>query len=317
MPHALEAWLAFGYHLRWKFVDADTVSPRTLLDFRDHPCLELDRLDAGSTWADVEREVRPFEGNADSRPALRVPGRLRNQCGKGAIVIVANSERERDAWLISLRVRIAPWQTLARRATEIVRREGPHRNIVRDLGRTIYNQFASEKPLTAESIRDFGLKSHAKVAGDKAAGAVETVEAVTDVEKCVSVVCTLFQAVTITTTCIRMVSEGSRGRASLPGLHSELFALLHYTCQFPMLVVDPEGTMDDLRLSLVFRIQEDCVLTLGNIQEQLMQAWRTNVLAHTESEVTVLREKVVVALTREGSLLTPERSLVTSMKSKL
>ncbi len=97
-------------------------------------------------------------------------------------------------------------------------RKGRHRCIVRDLGRTIYNLFASEKRLTAEYIRDFGLNSHAGVAGDKAAGAVESVEAVINVEKCVSVVCTLFQAVKITTVCLHIVSEGSRSRASSPGV---------------------------------------------------------------------------------------------------
>ncbi len=66
--HARKAWLAFGYHLRWKFVGLDGVPPRPLLDFRDHSCLELSRSNAGSTWADIEGEVYPFEGDADCVP---------------------------------------------------------------------------------------------------------------------------------------------------------------------------------------------------------------------------------------------------------
>ncbi len=164
-PHARprEAWVAFAYNLRWKYMESDAVSPRTLLDFRDHHCLVLDRLDAGATWADVEREVCPFQSSDHSRPALRVPGRLRGQLCKGAIVIVANSERERDDWLIALRVRIAPWQTLAQRATEVVRIQGPHSAIARDMCRTIYHQVAFKQPLTAESIPDVGAASHVEI----------------------------------------------------------------------------------------------------------------------------------------------------------
>ncbi len=72
------------------YVESRTVPPRTLLDFRDHPCLVLDRLDADATWAEVEREVCPFQGNTDGRPALRVPGPRRGQCRKGTSVMVAN-----------------------------------------------------------------------------------------------------------------------------------------------------------------------------------------------------------------------------------
>ncbi len=112
-----------------------------------------------------------------------------------------------------------------------------------------------------------------KVVGNKAAGAVDTAEPVADIAKCVSIVGAVFQAVAITARCIRMVSEASRGRASLPGLHSELVGLLKYTCECAMLVVDPEAAIDDLRLNHVFSIQEDCVLTMGNIEEQLMRSW--------------------------------------------
>ncbi len=72
-----------------------------------------------------------------------------------------------------------------------------------------------------------------------------------------------------------------------------------------MLVVDPESAIDDVRLNHVFCIQEDCVLTLGDIEDQLMrswvkQAWRANVIADTESKVTALREKVIIALNTRG-----------------
>ncbi len=72
-------------------------------------------MDVSSTWADVERKVHPFAGDADGHPALLVPGRLRSQRRKSGIVIVANSERERDDWLVTLRVRMAPWRVLAQR----------------------------------------------------------------------------------------------------------------------------------------------------------------------------------------------------------
>ncbi len=109
---------------------------------------------------EVEREVCPFEGNADSCRALRVPGRRRSERRKGGIVIVANSEREKDDWVVALRVRIAPWQALAQRVTEVLRSEGPHCAIVRDLTRAIYDQGASEQAVTAESIGDAGGTSH-------------------------------------------------------------------------------------------------------------------------------------------------------------
>ncbi len=79
-----------------------------------------------------------------------------------------------------------------------------------------------------------------KVAGDKAAGAVETAEAVAHIAKCVSIVGGVFQAVAITTRCVRMVSEASRGCQSLPRLHSELVALLSCTSECAM-VVDAEA----------------------------------------------------------------------------
>ncbi len=149
----------------------------------------------------------------------------------GAVVIVVNSERERDAWIIALRVRIAPWQTLAHRVVELVRSEGPDSAIVRNLGHIICNELVSKQPLTAEPIRDVGASAHSritaassatieametfgqaslvpelvetvativKVAGGKAAGVVETAEAVADIAKRVSIVGAVFQAVAIT-----------------------------------------------------------------------------------------------------------------------
>ncbi len=247
----------------------------------------------------MEGEVCPFEGSTEGRRALRVSGRLENQRRKGAIVIVANSKTERDDWVIALRVRIAPWQALARRVREVVRGEGPHSGVVHDICRTIFDQLAPQQPLTTGSVGDVGATSHdetsavasatveggetfgrasivpelvgtvativkvaGKVAGDKAA--VETAQSVADIAKCVSIVGSLLQAVVITARCIRMVLEASRGRACLPGLHSELIDLLNCTRECAMVVVDPEVVIEDLRMNRVFRIQEECVLTLGN-----------------------------------------------------
>ncbi len=53
-----------------------------------------------------------------------------------------------------------------------MRREGPHSDIVRDLCRTIYDQVASEQPLTTESIPNVDTTLHDKIS----AGASETVE---------------------------------------------------------------------------------------------------------------------------------------------
>ncbi len=68
-----------------------------------------------------------------------------------------------------------------------------------------------------------------------------------------------------------MVLEASRGRACLPGLHSEFIALLKHTSECAMLVVDPEVVIGRLVLKQCVQDQEDCVLTLGNIEEQLMR----------------------------------------------
>ncbi len=59
------------------------------------------------------------------------------------------------------------------------------------------------------------------------------------------VVGAVFQAVAITARCISMVSEASRGRESLPRLHSELAGLLKCTTQRAMIIVDPEAAMDE------------------------------------------------------------------------
>ncbi len=191
--HPREAWVAFAYNLRWMYVESDTVSPRTLLDFRDHHCLVLERLDTGATWADVEREVSPFEDSTDNRPALRIPGHRRNQRRKVAVVIVADSKRERDDWLIALRVRIAPWQILAQRVAEVVRSEGPHSAIVRDLGRIIYDQFAPKQPLFAESGPDVGATSHAEInaAGPATIETAETFVSVSVLSRLVETVATI------------------------------------------------------------------------------------------------------------------------------
>ncbi len=74
-PHAhpRKAWIAFAYNLRWVYVESDAVPTRTLLDFREHHCLVLDRLDDGACWGDVEREVCPFHGDTDNRPRSSFP----------------------------------------------------------------------------------------------------------------------------------------------------------------------------------------------------------------------------------------------------
>ncbi len=145
------------------------------------------------------------------------------------------------------------------------------------------------------------VATNRQVAGDKAASVEGTARAVADVAKCVSIVGAVFHAIAITAGCIRMVSEASRGRASLPRLYPELVDLLNCTSRCAMLVVDPEVEIEDLRLKYMFRIQEDCMLSLGDIEEQLMrgwlrQAWQANVVAETELKVVALREKVVIAL---------------------
>ncbi len=147
-----------------------------------------------------------------------------------------------------------------------------------------------------------------KVVWERADGVVETAEAVADIAKCVSIVGAVFQAVAITARCIHMVSEASRGRTCFPRLHLELVALLNCTSEFAMLVVDPEAGISDVCLNHIFSVQEDCVLTLGNIEEQLMrrwikQVWRANVVAETESKVAALRDRVVVALHTRGIAL--------------
>ncbi len=57
-----------------------------------------------------------------------------------------------DDWLMAPRVRVALWHTLGKRAIDAVGSEGPHSGIVRNLCRTIYDEVASEKLRTAESI---------------------------------------------------------------------------------------------------------------------------------------------------------------------
>ncbi len=211
------------------------------------------------------------------------------------------------------------------------------------LGRTIFDELACKQPLTAQPMRDVGASAHpkiiaassatieaietsgqvsivrelvetvaaiVKVAGEKAAGVVETAEAVADIAKCVSIASAVFQAVAITARCISMVSEASVGLESLPRLHSELVGLLNCTSRCAMVVVDPEAAIDELRLKHMFKIQEDCMLTLGSIEEQLMrnwfkQAWWSSVVADTESKAATLREKMVTALnTRDIAALT-------------
>ncbi len=129
----------------------------------------------------------------------------------------------------------------------------------------------------------------------------KTAEAVADIANAVSVVGAVFQGVAITARCISMVSEACRGRECLPRLHLELVGLLNCTCRCAIVVVDPEAAMDELRLNHMFKIQEECMLTLGSIEEQVMrnwfkQAWWSSVVVDTESRVARLREKVVTAL---------------------
>lgn len=69
------------------------------------------------------------------------------------VVIVANSETERDNWVTALRVRVAPWRVLAERACEVVGSSGRSSGIVRDAGRRIYDQIALKQPLGAKSTR--------------------------------------------------------------------------------------------------------------------------------------------------------------------
>ncbi len=71
--HPREAWVAFAYHVHWKYVEPNAVLPRTLLDFRDHPCLVVDRLDADTTWVDVEREVCALKAPWTAAPRSACP----------------------------------------------------------------------------------------------------------------------------------------------------------------------------------------------------------------------------------------------------
>ncbi len=206
---------------------------------------------------------------------------------------------------------------------------------------TIYDQVPCMQPLTAESILNVDTTLHdeinaaasetvevietvarasfvtdivgtvatiVEVAGGKAASVEGTAQAVGDIAKCVSIVGGVFQAVAISARCVRMVSEASRGRASFPRLHSELVALPTYTSERAMIVVDAETSIDEICLDHMFNVQEDFVLTLGNIEEHLMrrwvmQAWRGDVVADTEAKVAGLRERVVVALNTRGIAL--------------
>ena len=137
--------------------------------------------------------------------------------------------------------------------------------------------------------------------GQQATSIADAAEAIADMSKCVSVVGGVLQIVAITARCMHMVSEASRGRRYLPSLHSELIELLSCACECAMVVVDAESGMEKFRLNHVFSIQEQCIETLGSIEEQLMrrwmnQAWNANLMSDTESKVIRLREGIVTAL---------------------
>ncbi len=47
--------------------------------------------------------------------------------------------------------------------------------------------------------------------------------------------------------------------------------MLDYTCRCAMTVVDTDAAVDEVCLNHVFKVQEDCFLYLGKIEEQLMR----------------------------------------------
>ena len=114
---------AMSHRIYWKRQRGDE-EPSSLFDFSEHSSLELKRLPSDATWNSVLKKVKPING-VDG-PAVIVPGRIHGRArwarfsGDVQIIITLDSEQERDKLMNELRVRIAPWEVLQRRAKEMM-----------------------------------------------------------------------------------------------------------------------------------------------------------------------------------------------------
>lgn len=116
--------LAASHRVYWKAVkdDADSV-PKSLFDFRNHSSLELSRLDASATWEYVEDRVKPENSErASVSVRRRLHGRARRTTlgSDVKIVLTATNKEQSNKWMLEIRLRIAPWELLHRRAKDLL-----------------------------------------------------------------------------------------------------------------------------------------------------------------------------------------------------
>ena len=290
-----DAWICISTSVRWVFVEPD--DPIQLLDFssfRGHFSLSLERLKESAVWEDVEKAVEPFDDQLG--PGFVVNGKLsgrnvslmKSRCVQ--LVVISDTVDERNALMDAVRIRMSPWQLLHKRMKEILLDTKLSGKALKALFVCAEKSNGTVKDHDHEEPSTFveTLEERASVAEglDLLCGFVETVatvvkksvpvakdvaEEVADFAKCVTVVSSALQVVVICATLAEMGTEMKRGTIEWPRIRNRVGNLRGaiVKCMVPML--HPDGDVDELLVKNVFKVQQELVDVLEDVEKEMMR----------------------------------------------
>ena len=276
-----------------------SLSPITppLVDFsslRGHFSLSLERLKQSAEWEDVEKAVEPVDDQLG--PGFVVNGKLSGRdfsfikCSHEQLVVISDTVGERNALMDAVRIRISPWQLLYKRTKDVLLDSKLSDKALKELfvcvekSNGIVEDLGHEKPSAlVETIEEVAPIA---VGLDLLCGFVETVatvvkknvpvvkdvaEEVADFAKCITVVSSALQVVMMCSILAEMGMEMKRGTAEWPRIHGRVENLpgTVVKCIGPML--HPDGNVDELLVRDVFKLHQELVDVLEDVEKELMR----------------------------------------------
>ena len=290
-----EAWLCISTSLRWVFVGSgDPVPLADFSSFRGHFCLSLERLQDHAVWEDVEKEVKPFDGQLG--PAFVVSGKLsgRNvslvKNRRVQLVVISSSVDERNALMNVVRIRISPWQLLHRRMKELLLDARLSDKALKALFVTAEKSYGTilscvhKEPSTfVEAVEEgapvaeglnllSGIVETASTVVKKSVPlAKDVAEEVADFAKCVTIVSSALQVVVMCASLAEMGIEMKRGTVEWPRIRARVKDLHGAIVKSMIPVLHPEGHVDELLVKNVFEVQQELVDVLADVEKEMMR----------------------------------------------
>ena len=247
-----------------------------------------------ATWKEVEEKVMQIDEQLG--PAFAVHGKLsgpdvsRVKSRHIRLVVICDSTEKRNALVDAVRILISPWQLLHKRMKEVLvdpnlsdkalkalsictgKKSGTVEDHCRDEPSTFVRMMEEGAPITERVNLFCGyVETIATIIKKSVPAAKDMAEEVADYAKCVSVVGSALQVVVMCATLAEMGMEMKRGKVEWPRIQSRVKHLHRVVLDCMSHVLHPDGHVDELLVKSIFKVQQELVDVLGEVEEEMMR----------------------------------------------